>query len=292
MSTETVPGTTITYKLISYDEAGRERTDDPEGLMSGRVLDALADATVTDVFLLSHGWRGDVPAARSQYNRWIAAMAGCADDITRMNAKRPGFRPLLVGLHWPSEPWGDDSIAGAASFDTAGADPVEELVNEAAAKIIDTPAARAALRTIVTAAFVDNNPPHLPAEVQAAYAALDRETGLGHGGEAAAPGDDREPFDADAVYQEGQDAAVSFGGFTDGVLSPLRTLSFWTMKNRARRVRRDRGAPAPRGLDEGRGRPGGEVPLHGPQLRLHRRLGRGNRPGRLGASPRRSTRWP
>ena len=69
MPTETVPGSTITYQLIAYDAEGRERTDDPEGLMSRRAVDALADASVTDVFLLSHGWRGDVPAAR-------ASMAG------------------------------------------------------------------------------------------------------------------------------------------------------------------------------------------------------------------------
>jgi hypothetical protein len=235
MSTETVPGSKISYKLISYDAEGCERGDDPEGLMSGRTLDAIADASVTDVFLLSHGWRGDVPAARSQYGRWIAAMAGCNSDVARIKAKRPHFRPLLVGLHWPSEPWGDDSLAGAASFGTAGADPVGELVEEAAAKTVDTPAARAALRIIVTSALADNNPPRLPDEVRAAYAALDRETGMGHGGEAATPGDDREPFDAEAIYQGGQEATFSFGGFTDGVLSPLRTLSFWTMKDRARR---------------------------------------------------------
>src|SRR4051794_6248605 len=160
--------------------------------MSLKAVDALKDPSVTDVFLLSHGWRGDLPAARDQYGRWIAAMAGCPSDVELMKRKRPGFRPLLIGLHWPSEPWGDDNFQRAESFDTAGADPVEGLVNEAAAKTVDTPAARAALRTIVAAALDDNNPSHLPPEVQAAYADLDLEIGLGEGGEAAAPGDDRE----------------------------------------------------------------------------------------------------
>jgi hypothetical protein len=45
--------------------------------MSARTLDVLADVSVTDVFLLSHGVRGDVPAARSRYGRRIATMAGC-----------------------------------------------------------------------------------------------------------------------------------------------------------------------------------------------------------------------
>jgi hypothetical protein len=235
MPIEIVPGTAITYHLIAHDAEGRERQDDPSGLMSQRVVDVVKDPAVTDVFLLSHGWRGDLPAARAQYGRWIGAMARCAADIELMRQRRLGFRPLLIGLHWPSEPWGDDTFAAAASFDSAGADPVEELVAEAAAKTVDTPAARAALGTIVAAALDDNNPPHLPPEVLAAYAIVDREIGLGEGGEAAAPGDDREPFDAEAVYQEGQTAAVSFGGFADGLLSPLRTLSFWKMKDRARR---------------------------------------------------------
>ena len=36
------------------------------------------DPAVTDVFLFSHGWLSDVPAARAQYGLWIGAMAGCA----------------------------------------------------------------------------------------------------------------------------------------------------------------------------------------------------------------------
>jgi len=121
------------------------------------------------------------------------------------------------------------------SFGTAGVDPVQELINEAAGKIVDTPAARAALQTIVNAAFVDNSPSHLPSQVREAYAILDQETGLGHDGAAAPPGDDREPFDAESLYQEGRTEAVSIGGFADGVLAPLRVLSFWKMKDRARR---------------------------------------------------------
>lgn len=231
----TVRGTAITYHLIAYDADGRERQDDPGGLMSRLAVDALKDPAVSDVFLLSHGWRGDVPAARDQYDRWIGAMARCAGDLNRIRQRRPGFRPLLIGLHWPSEPWGHDTFDQVTSFATAGADAVGELVEELAAKIVDTPAARAALRTIVTAAFGDNNPPELPPEVRDAYAALDAETGLGHAGEAAPPGDDREPFDAEEIYQEGQSASVSFGGFSNGLFAPARTLSFWVMKDRARR---------------------------------------------------------
>jgi hypothetical protein len=259
MPIEKVPGSTIKYYLIAHNAEGQERQDDPDGQMSRLATDAARDPTITDVFLISHGWRGDVPAVRLQYAKWIAAMASCADDVARMRKKRPNFRPLLIGLHWPSEPWGDETFAGAVSFDTAGADPVEELVDEAAAKTVDTPAARVALRTIVTAALEDNNPPHLPPQVQEAYAALDHELALGHAGEAAPPGHDRERFDAEAVYREGQSSAVSFGGFTDGVLSPLTGAVLLEDEGPGPPLRRGGGAPPSRRSDGSGRRPRREV---------------------------------
>jgi hypothetical protein len=238
MPIETVPGTELTYFLIAFDAAGRER-DESGGSMRYQALQALRDGPITDVFLMSHGWMGDVPAARAQYNAWIGAMAACTADINRVRQARPGFLPLLIGLHWPSLPWGDEDLgAGAVAFGApgAGADPIEELVAQCAATIADTEEARQALRTIVAAALDDAAPPSLPPEVVAAYRALDRETGLGSGGEAAAPGEDREPFDPERAYQQAQEEeAVSFGGSPfGGLLAPLRTLSFWKMKDLAR----------------------------------------------------------
>jgi hypothetical protein len=162
-------------------------------------------------------------------------MSSCSADIARVKERRPGFLPLMVGLHWPSEPWGDDTFPNVESFGIADVDPVNQLVDAAAGKIVDTPAARAALQTIIRAAFADNSPSSLPTPVRDAYDVLDKETGLGHDGSAAPPGDDRDPFDAESLYQDGRTEAVSFGGFSDGVLAPLRVLSFWKMKDRARR---------------------------------------------------------
>ena len=233
MPIETIPGGAMTYHLIAYDAEGKERPDDPAGLMSQLVAKALEDQPVTDVFLLSHGWRGDIPGPE-QYGRWIGAMAACSADIARMKEKRPGFLPLLIGLHWPSEPWGDDSFQNVESFSVGGPDPAQGLIDDLAGRIVDTPAARAALQTILSAASVDNSPSELPPQVKEAYAILDRETGLGHDGAAAPPGDDREPFDAESLYQDVRTDGVSFGGFSDGILAPLRVLSFWKMKDRAR----------------------------------------------------------
>jgi hypothetical protein len=241
MSLEQVSGTSLAYHLIAFDKDGHERTDDPEGgVFSKRVLSELGAQPVTDVFLLSHGWKGDITAAKDQYNHWISAMLTCPDDIARMRTLRPTFRPMLIGLHWPSLPFGNEEFGGgAASFDAAAVPDLESLIQEYAERIADTPEARAALRTIFDAALVDSAPATLPPEVVAAYQTLDQESGMGAEGEGAAPGADREPFDPETAYQNARasadDDVVSFGGFSlSGLLAPLQQLSFWRMKDRAR----------------------------------------------------------
>src|SRR5262245_43274912 len=118
MPHERVPGTDLTYHLVAFDSRGQERTDDPGGLMSGRLLELVARGPITDVFMMSHGWKGDVPAARKQYQRWITAMARCRGDIDELQRVRRQFVPLLVGLHWPSLPWCDEEFTPSLAFDT------------------------------------------------------------------------------------------------------------------------------------------------------------------------------
>jgi hypothetical protein len=240
MSIEPIPGTELCYELICYDSNGNERVE-PDGLASDRVEKRVASGDVTDVFLFSHGWMGDIPAAKAQYNAWTAAMAGCESDIARMTEARGGrFAPIMIGLHWPSLPWGDERLAGpeTASFaPQAGADvdPVDALVDDYASKIADTPAARAALRTIIEWSMDHTLERELPPEIVAAYATLNAESGLGSEGEGGDPSSDREPFDPQAVVREADDNSVSFAIPGIGLLlSPLRTMSFWKMKDRAR----------------------------------------------------------
>jgi hypothetical protein len=248
MPIKTVPGFGLTYYLVCVDGTGAERTDDPDGIngrMIPRVADVLAKEPYTDVFLMSHGWMGDVPAAIRQYDRWIAAMATCKDDIERARQVRPGFRPLLVGFHWPSLPYGDEEFSAGSgiSFSTSGAGAAAApdtaaLIDAYADRIANTPAAREALETIFAAAAADTAPPELSPEVVEAYRVLDRESGLGSGGPANGPGSDREPFDPEAAYQSAlEESEVSFGSFGLGpVLGILQNLSFFKMKDRARMV--------------------------------------------------------
>ena len=261
MTIETIPGSDIRYYLINFDENGRERFDDPDapnGRLSDTVAEELASKPYTDCFFMSHGWQGDVPAAKRQYNDWSRAMLACKQDIESIKGARPGFLPLLVGIHWPSLPWGDeDPTAGAASFAPGAPDPMEGWIDDAAAKLVDTPRAREALRAIFTAAMDDLMPDELPQEVVAAYGVLQEEAGLGSEGPGGAPGDDIEPFDPEAVYEEAMEDESAFGGIpgVGGLLVPLRQLSFWKMKARARTIGESGAAKLLRrlqGLGEGR----------------------------------------
>jgi hypothetical protein len=138
-----------------------------------------------------------------------------------------------VGLHWPSLPWGDEELTGpGVSFDSATA--VGKLVDDYAERIANTAAAREALARIFEAALDDMAPPTLPEQVRDAYRVLDREANLAEAREGAAPGADREPFDPERAYQNEREE-ISFGAASEGILSVLRQLSFWKMKDRARR---------------------------------------------------------
>lgn len=238
MPLELIPGTNIRYHLVSLDKDGHERTDDPDGQMSDRVTAELQTGFPTDVFVFIHGWKGDLPAARQQYAAWMATLMQQTGDLARAQKVRPGFVPLLVGLHWPSLPFGDETLKHDTSF-AVGFDPIERVVNEAAQQIADTPDARAALRLIFEAASnIDFAPSTLPPSVAEAYRILDRESGMHADGIEADPGADREPFDPVTAYALGSAEAASFGG-TSGkkaILSPLVQLSFWKMKERAKRV--------------------------------------------------------
>ncbi len=235
MPVKTVTGTSLSYYLITFDALGNER--DESGIrVSQEVLKVLTNEPITDVFLISHGWLGDIPAAYQQYDKWISAMAAQKADIERMQQVRSQFRPLLIGLHWPSKPWGDEELKGSeVSFDLQDVTPVERLVEQYASRIANTEPSRQALETIFQAAREDIAPLTLPTEVRQAYEILNQESSLGSEGEGAAPGSDRELFDPERIFQTAERELVSDRGFSwDGILAPLRTLSFWKMKDRAR----------------------------------------------------------
>lgn len=248
-----VPGTDVQYYLIVFDEKGKERPEPDGTLLSENVRQRVADpaAPVTDVFFTSHGWKGDVPGAIEQYDAWIGTMEKAESDRLKAREQRPGFTPLIVGLHWPSLPWGDESVTasggGVLSAGDELAAPIDAQVDAYASRIADSPKARSAIRTILEAASRDHDATTLSPQVRAAYDTLFAESGLASGDKSGRPGADQEGFDAAAIIADAQAGGGQAGtaGGTPGVLGfrdklrdalvmPLRQLSFWKMKDRAR----------------------------------------------------------
>ena len=177
MSFQNIDGLDITYALISFDEDGQERTDDPVGgLFSKTLIEKAQQEKPTDIFLFSHGWKGDIRAAIAQYNRWIGAMWRLDADRQAMG---PDFKPMFIGLHWPSLPWGDEDMPSGASFADAIAVPVlNELFEKTVQHFGDTPEVRQALTVIFKAQQEEPGVFVLPDEVVAAYHDLARAIGF------------------------------------------------------------------------------------------------------------------
>jgi hypothetical protein len=239
MGVETIPGTDTKYGLISYDKDGRERAEGNGKKASAEVIAKARDGNVTDVFFFCHGWKGDVPAAKDQYNRWMGALMK-SPGLAKAATVFPGFTPLLAGLHWPSQPWGDEDLGeGGASFGvgTGKAKSADQLVKQYAETLGDDPKIVAALRVIIDGARKSAGVTELPAPMRKAYKDLNKALGLDAKGKGLGgpPDADREGFDPDEAV--GDLEQQSFGGLKlGGLLSPLRQLSYWTMKKRARAI--------------------------------------------------------
>ena len=246
MSTHPIPGSDIAYHLVCFDAKARE-LDDPAGdPASHAILSRLGDTAkpVSDVFIACHGWMGDVPAALSQYDAWLGAATQAMGDGERIGQKWPEFEPLIIGLHWPSLPWGAEDVPAAtaprrtlSAEDPDSADDVDTI----AAAIADTPLARKAIQTVLDEAG-NAASSTLTGAMYDAYMTLFDEAGLRVSGVSGRPGSDLDRFEpqelVDAVPGEAAEGRLL--GFADdaknALLAPLRTLSFWKMKDRARSI--------------------------------------------------------
>ena len=226
------------YTLVVYDENGNEQHDQHGDLGSAKAVNRMQQEGTTDVFLMSHGWNGDVPSALNQYNNWTDALLANPDDLTRLATLRPGFKPLFLGVHWPSLPWGNEQAI--ASFGMGPAAPAFDPVADYAKRLGDTPRIQAAVQRVFSAIGAATDSTSMPPELEQAYLDLDKAVGLGAAGVGGSPADDRMPFDPKAVLaavRSSHGRAASFGAFSlGGLIEPLRVLSFWKMKDRARTI--------------------------------------------------------
>lgn len=236
MGFELIPGTDAFYGLISYDADGNERPE-AEGLMSARVVEKALAESITDVFFFCHGWKGDQQSARDQYEKWISAFA-TSEDRKAAPDRFPGFKPMYIGLHWPSLPFGDEELR-AGAFAASGAVGIASLLESYAARLGDHLKIRRPLEVILNEARRNSSPDELPTQIRQAYSELNEALGLGGDGVVDAPPDaDRDEFDAQDSYEASGEEGSSFGEGRNlgGILGPLRQLSYWTMKKRARSI--------------------------------------------------------
>ncbi|HTF67379.1 MAG TPA: hypothetical protein VK638_32335, partial [Edaphobacter sp.] len=241
MPFRTISETGEQYALLSFDKDGKERDNDPDGqagLFSARLLNETKQHLPSDIFVFSHGWKGDITAAEDQYNRWIKAMLDLPVDRAAMGEK---FKPLWIGLHWPSLPFGDEELA-ADSFDATGGGLSPTAVVETYLERLGLgEEARPLLETIVEANRRNAAALSLPPEAATAYQELAVLAGRKAGGPFSPPDEDGAPFDPDKAFDAGNAASIGTdfggaGGFLGGILGPLRQLSYWTMKKRARSI--------------------------------------------------------
>ena len=223
------------YALLAFDGSGAERGDDADGAngkLSVRILDQLsADPAITDVFLMAHGWNGDIEDAIDQYDRWFGAMAARPADRDAMARRWPRFTPYRIGLHWPSKAWATRSSAERrrSPRSPTPSPPIPSA-------LAGGPASARKLR------WSSSRPrgvkaPQLPAEAARAYRSIDRLlVELGAEGEGAAPGSDRQPFDPETCSRRRAARRISGSAATCKDTAPLRALSFWKMKQRASAV--------------------------------------------------------
>jgi len=232
-----IPGTSSRYALLAFDQKGCEVREGPggvNGLMSEELLQSVQKDPPQDIFLFSHGWLNDVPAATERYNRWIKALVERTPESER-------GRSLYIGLHWPSLPWGDEELGADGSFAAGDGISLDDLKQLYIERFGDEEPIRSALGVIFHEARVNAGATTLEESVAAAYLQLNAALGgLEAGGVAAAPGDDCERFDPELSFQLASvsSSGYGFGAFNVGgpFLEILRWLSFWTMKKRARTI--------------------------------------------------------
>src|SRR3546814_5862505 len=100
-----------------------------------------------------------------------------------IRAQVPGYRPLIVGVHWPSLPWGDEKLSGGGRVlggDDAGAADTDARAAGYAEVICDTPEGHALVRRILELSARQTDAGSLDPELAQAYDALRRERSEEH----------------------------------------------------------------------------------------------------------------
>ena len=90
-----ISGVRMPTWIIRFDEQG---TCESPGSQAALLAKLGQDPKPTDVIFMSHGWNSDFSDAIGQYQAFIKAFEKVADD----HKPTRNFRPLFVGISWPS----------------------------------------------------------------------------------------------------------------------------------------------------------------------------------------------
>ncbi len=133
----TAEGLEVPWYVIPFDKQGRCK-----GPRTRRhLMETLRGGEFTHVFLFSHGWNNDWAAASERYESFARGFTGLR--ATNGLPLPAGYRPLMVGVFWPSTslvlPWerGPRIAAGGEDTRDAFADDFDRSVDALAEDIPD-----------------------------------------------------------------------------------------------------------------------------------------------------------
>lgn len=89
-------GTEVPFYVIPFDKNGACTAPQTRA----HLLTVAKDTPFTDVFLFSHGWNNDWTVATNRYRAFYEGY--CRQRRERGDLLPDRYRPLLVGVFWPS----------------------------------------------------------------------------------------------------------------------------------------------------------------------------------------------
>ena len=243
MPFQKIPELGIEYALIHFDDQGRERTDDPEGGVFSRTL-LEKGATATNRRTSFSSATDGRATCRRRSTSTTAGSARCGSSRPTDAAMGPQFRPLFIGLHWPSRPWGEESFGAAPrrSGPPARGDR-RPLLDAGESSTLAAATRSAAPLEVIFRAF--EREPAAPcsrtkwsrptASSPRRSASPPGKAAMRRAGREGAPLDPQAAIRAERMASAGESFGIA-GTIKNGVLAGLRQVSFWLMKHRARTV--------------------------------------------------------
>lgn len=241
----TVEGHDFPYYIVPFDGDGR-----CEGPATQQhLLDHCAEHS--DVFVFSHGWNNDWSVAAKRYEHFIS---GFQEQRRKFGLPMPaGYRPLLVGIFWPSQAmeWFESETGpGFAAGDPAAQDAATESSRRLLVDIGNMlqPARRARFFELAQAEVLNEAQARELATLLAGATAPDDEAGRAEAPSAndllaaaaafAQPEPDYDAVGRVSTADGGPQAAFGLGDMLKA-LDPrqlIKPFTVWQMKDRAGKV--------------------------------------------------------